>query len=345
MTDFFYWGGPVYCSTAEKLAWERPTKVLCKPLEGSSNGAFFSTLGADPVGSLLAKAGVTERGSIGFGGFSAFHGFLDPLLQAQADQVDYVHLADACFQGAGATAAKKGLLAFAKRAVAGKARMTVTTNGPWDQDISYWGPAGSKYEGTKFSLTSGAKCFGNVWREAVGSLAEASADIPAGVPKPDRIFRAGELYWFHYEGKGVKDPHGWHTNELARPFMQLYGVPWMAGHRGAGPLLPGLPSISGEGSAGVAVLLLALVAPGILGGYWVAKSKGYLPNHNEVLGYVAQSFPKVCRCCGRSYTRRTWEQLPICGTQSFPWGEEGEFRNCHCGSTLYVIVVDGDAEA
>lgn len=327
MTDFFYWGGPVYCSTAEKLTWERPTTLMCKPLEGSSNRSFFSTLGSDPISSLLSKSGVSERASVGFGGFSAFHGFLDPLLQAQADQVDYVHLADACFQGSGATAPKKGLLAFAKRAVAGKARMTVTTNGPWDKDIHYWGPAGSKYEGVEFSLTSGAKCFGNVWREATGGKGEGIADVPPGVPQPSRIFRAGELYWFHYEGSGVKDPHGWHTNELARPYMQMYGVPWMAGHRG------GMGSMSGPA---LGVALLALAAVGIVGGYWAAKKYGYIPN------YASGTFPIRCACCGRVYSKAAWERLACKGTSEWDWGDVQEFRDCVCGSTLSVMIAEGE---
>lgn len=274
VTDFFYWGGPVYCKQATGLVWQRETKVFCNPLEGSNNGAYFSTLGPDPIGKLLAKNGVVQRGSIGFGGFSAFHGFLDPLLKVQADQVDYVHLADACFQGAGATAAKSGFLLFAKRAVAGQARMTVTTNGPWDKDISYWGPAGSQYEGRQFNLTSGAKCFHNVWREATGDQGPSSAEIPAGVPAPDKVFRAGELYWFHYESSRFKDSHGAHANELAQPFMQHYGVPWMAGNRGG--LLPGLGG--GAGGISPAALIGAMAVLGLTLALSYSWYKGYIPN-------------------------------------------------------------------
>jgi hypothetical protein len=258
MTDFFYWGGPVYCKQADNLAWQRPTKVFCHPLEGSSNGAFFSQLGADPLTALLTKAGLDPAsvGSVGFGGFSAFHGFLNPMLAIPAvcERTNYVHLADACFGGAGATEPKSGFLAFAKRAVAGKARMTVTTNGPWGKDISYMGPEGSKYAGQQFNLTSGAKCFQAVWDAAAGSLG-GDPEPPAGIPAPARAYRKGELYWWHYE-TGLKDPHGGHVTTLAQPIMQMYGVPWMA-----------------SPSAGFGVNWLAAAAGGVLG-YLLGRAIG-----------------------------------------------------------------------
>lgn len=232
MTDFFYWGGPVYCKQAKNLEWLRPTKVLCNPQEGSSNSTAFYGLGSDPLGALFRKAGLdpAQVGSIGFGGFSAFHQFLNPLLKipAACERVDYVHLADSCFQGAGATSPHTGYVAFAKRAVAGKARMTVTTNGPWGKAISYTGDG--KYAGQKFNLTSGAQCFELVWRAAAGELV-GSAEAPTGIPQPTKTFRKGELYWFHYES-GLGDPHGDHANVLAQSYMQKYGVPWMGGERG-----------------------------------------------------------------------------------------------------------------
>lgn len=236
MTDFFFWGGPVYCKQANNLIWRRPTKIMCRPQEGASNSSFFSSLGSDPLGRLLDKSGLSlaKVGSIGFGGFSAFHQFLNPMLKIPeaCQRIDYVHLADACFQGSAATTPHTGYAAFARRAAAGQARMTITTNGPWGKSISYSGPKGSKYEGKQFNLISGAKCIELVWRGVVGAPVDSSADIPAGIPKPQRVFRKGELYWFHYES-GLKDAHGDHANQLAQPYMQMYGVPWMGGERGS----------------------------------------------------------------------------------------------------------------
>jgi hypothetical protein len=168
-------------------------------------------------------------GSIGFGGFSAFHGFLNPMLASPgvAERTTYVHLADACFSGAGATEPKSGYLAFARRAVAGQARMTVTTNGPWGKDISYSGPADSKYAGQQFNLTSGAKCFQAVWDAVTGGSYGGDPEVPPGLPPPARAYRKGELYWWHYDS-GLKDPHGGHVTTLSQPIMQMYGVPWMA---------------------------------------------------------------------------------------------------------------------
>jgi hypothetical protein len=235
--DFFYWGGPVYCKQANELKWERKTKVFCNPQEGMSNQAYFLRLGKDPLNTLLRKAKLDpkEVQSIGFGGFSAYHQLINPMLKIpeNCNRIDYVHLADACFMGPNPKKPKTGFACFAKRAVNGDCRMTATTNGPWGKPISYWGPKGSKYEGVFFNLSSGAQCFEQVWKAAAGDLV-GDPEVPPGVPPPTRAYKKGELYWFHYEkgfGK-AGNPHGGHVGILSTPYMQMYGVPWMAGHRG-----------------------------------------------------------------------------------------------------------------
>ncbi|MHC4617164.1 MAG: hypothetical protein ACYTEQ_05355 [Planctomycetota bacterium] len=238
--DFFYWGGPVYCTQANNLKWERPTKVFCNPQGGIANQNYYYGLKGGtgtPLDNLLKRAKLDPAtvGSIGFGGFSAFHQFLNPLLKEPEDnkRVDYVHLSDACFQGYLASKPHAGFLAFGKRAVAGAARMTVTTNGPWGQNIRY------SHAGHDYHLTSGGKCFKLVW-DALGVSSRGEPDVPPGIPPPDKAFRAGQLYWFHYEQGGRADSHGYHVRELAQPIMQFYGVPWMGGQRG----LVALPSLS-----------------------------------------------------------------------------------------------------
>lgn len=43
---------------------------------------------------------------------------------------------------------------------------------------------------------------------------------------------------------------------------------------------------------------------------------------------------KRCGCCGREYTRVTWDLLPLVGIQVVPGWMDLELRNCACGSTL-----------
>jgi len=212
--DVVFWGGPVYCNTLDNIRWERPTKIVCVQAEGSTNNATLYT----SRGSLEALVDVS-LGRVGLAGFSAFHGFARAVLASQdRDRVDYLHLADACFEGAGATQPFAEFLWFANEAVAGRRRMTITTNGPWGQDIHY------SYGGTNYDLTSGAKCVQLFWDLVVPQGEALPASVPDGLPQPTKAQRYGELYWFHYEKGG----HAWHANELAAPIIQAYGAPWLA---------------------------------------------------------------------------------------------------------------------
>ena len=48
----------------------------------------------------------------------------------------------------------------------------------------------------------------------------------------------------------------------------------------------------------------------------------------------------TCACaCGKKHV---WESLPLVGTQTMPWGEVLELRNCPCGSTLSIVLDEGD---
>lgn len=59
---------------------------------------------------------------------------------------------------------------------------------------------------------------------------------------------------------------------------------------------------------------------------------------------------KTCGC-GRVYDEAGWNTLPLCATtanpdgrMTFPWGEVQEMRNCPCGSTIVVVVEEGEKE-
>ena len=276
MNDVMVWAGPINCDTLDKVQWQRPTTVFCKQLEGASNDAYGAKLIAtgDPIKALLADAKFAGvPGALGLSGFSAAHEWLSPVLAVAGEAVSYVHLADSCFQGAGATVGKPGYVAYAKLAAAGKVRMTITSNGAnFDEDIHYKGPAGSKYENTNFDLTCGSKCVRNFIREAVGDVSEVPFDLPPGIPAPVHMFRKGELYWAAYPDTIAKDPHGFHIT-LVAPFVNMYGAPWLAGSRGG--ILGGLGLTSNQKAA----LLLAAVG---IGGYallrYLKRRQGYSPN-------------------------------------------------------------------
>lgn len=265
-TDIFLWGGPVYCSTLSNVAWRRPTRVWCNPLEGQSNAVFWSQLAAtgDPWNALLQKAKVTEPpGAVGAAVFSAGHEWLNSALGAFGEKIAFAMLCDACFSGAGSTQGKAGYASYARLAAAGKVRMVVTSNGPFSGSISYSGPTGSKYEGTTFNLTSGSQCVQLFMKDALGELPpETSFEIPAGLPQPERMFRKGELYWAAYSPATMKDPHGDHANVLAAPFIQMYGAPWLAGQGRTSPWL------------GKALTMLAGTAAGAYAARYVMRRAG-----------------------------------------------------------------------
>lgn len=224
MIDFFFWGGPVYCSTAD-LQWQRETKVFCHPLDGAANISFFNQLASGsgtPLENLMAMAGLNpgDVQSVGLAGFSAAHQLLNPILKNEADlaRVNYLHLADCCFLGAGASAPHLGYVAFAKEAAAGRKMMTITSHGPRG-DIHYVGPDGHHYD-----LTSGTTCVDLFWQAATGGGGAEGADLPEGLAMPTESRRVGNLMWWGWDDQD----HAFHANVAAKPIMQMYGTSFMA---------------------------------------------------------------------------------------------------------------------
>lgn len=50
---------------------------------------------------------------------------------------------------------------------------------------------------------------------------------------------------------------------------------------------------------------------------------------------------KTCGC-GKSYAREGWDALEHLPNWVYDWGEVQEVRNCTCGSTLVVVIVEGE---
>jgi len=245
MTDLFVWGGPVTPKQPNAVQWGKPTKVLTISNTGSDkNQAAYQALAASGFAwpALATKAGIdpAELGSLGIGGFSAFHGFANTMLANPEDRarVSYVHLADACFQSTGTRSPKSGYYQFALEAVRGQKLLVATSNGPWDEDIHYCYDYGDARGNVCYALTSGSRCIQNVW-EAVAAETGASVKtpkIPPGVPAPSRAMQMGNFLWFHYDPSVDPEPHGFHVIKLGTPFIQYFGAPWMASRT-----YPGMP--------------------------------------------------------------------------------------------------------
>jgi hypothetical protein len=280
MTDLVAFGGPASACYAKKVLWERDTSIISVSAATAQNTStdqqnkYLQLANRDGYAwkMMCEKGGFKPEnlGSLGIAGFSAFHGFANAFLKNDEDysKCCYVHLADACFLGAGATEPHAGYARFATEAAAGGDKLMVaTTNGPWDQALNYsWTyPDGTT---SHFNLTSGAQCFRLVWNAATaGGLSVSTPDVPDGMPPATSAMRVGNLLWFHYENmvSGLPAPcggeitaHGWHCNVLSIPFMQKYGAPWMAGKGHGGVLAP-------LESEGVVKAILTLGVAGLIG--------------------------------------------------------------------------------
>lgn len=60
----------------------------------------------------------------------------------------------------------------------------------------------------------------------------------------------------------------------------------------------------------------------------------------ERAALIKRAFPKTCTVCGRVYTLRRWLRLPDPKRWELDWGEVQELRNCVCGTTLSIVVVE-----
>jgi len=274
-TNLLYWGGPVTGSQPNAVDWGAPTKIVTVGENGSEANASRAAALIQAGGgcgwkALAKKAGLApeEVGSFGIAGFSAFHGAAREFSRSDCDfsRISYIHLADACFMGAGASKPYEALLRFARAAVdpgSGKL-MVATTNGPWDQALHY------SHAGTNYDLTSGAQCFRLIWNAATaGKSISTSVSLPPGLPAPTLAQRCGNLIWLHYEPKG-SDSHGYHVHVLATPLMQWFGAPWMRGERPSSglPIPVGMPTDLGSVLAGAAAAVL-----GFLGFRWFRRRR------------------------------------------------------------------------
>lgn len=176
-------GADKYCSTAYSQLWQH--------------------LGPGAVKKLRAKYGIDGR--VAFVGFSAAHGFLNPLLASDADraEVSQVILLDATFGGG-----KDGYVKAAKDAAAGKLSLVSVTSD----------------KGSSDALNNGDYA----WREFVlkpSGLVLAPASPVPPMPKPGGgVLRAGELWYYRYKDSEV---HHWDMGQLLSPVVRAHL--WRAG--------------------------------------------------------------------------------------------------------------------
>jgi len=95
----------------------------------------------------------------------------------------------------------------------------------------------------------------------------------------------------------------------------------------------------GVSAAGLAAWWLIMKAPRLLA---ARRAELNSPPRGTVRP-LAEGVIKKCSC-GRTYTKAQWKKLPFVGYQKYEWGEVQEMRNCVCGSTMVIVIIEGDPE-
>lgn len=231
----------MFASTPNEVAWFHPTEVIALPCEGSNCGALAASFqGPDGryLPQILAKAGKTRADyrKIAIAGFSAGHGLIPKVLDADGDDISACIAIDACFSAIGSLE-KAGYVSFARRAASGSKLMVFTV-----------GPGGGPGSGATISPTTPdfSRAIDCVMAQVAGiSLSETT--IEPGLPEPKVApLRAGGLFILDYQ----EYRHDQHIHDLAVPVMSAYLAPYLAGELSVGMPLWGKAALLAAGVAG-----------------------------------------------------------------------------------------------
>ena len=253
MSGVVIWMGPVSTVNLKSVVLPPDWSVLtvsCEmlgkpscptPLTPTDFRSYAASLGSDPLGALMAKAGSPEHAVLA--SFSAGHGLLDPLLNANAGdpRIQGVYAADSYY----GLDVKPGYKRQADAAIA------AGPNGP-----PFWLSTSSAKGGV--TIHSGSESM------AVFAGAEALVDVdpPTGMPKPVTSKGLGSCLWLDYQALYA---HQEHATLLCPTALNL----WFSGAT-VTPIGPGVTP--GPGASPLS-LFGSLVAVGLGGaaGYYAAR--------------------------------------------------------------------------
>jgi hypothetical protein len=214
MTDgvFFLKASPIALPEGVKgIALDPPAFGISCPGSDPRCSTAYSQLwhylggNAGAVANLKKKFGIDGR--VAFVGFSAAHGFLNPLLANDDDRAatSAVLLLDATFGGG-----KTGYVKAAKDAAANKMLFAVATSD----------------KGSKDALNNGDYA----WQEFVWKLANPVAMTASPVPPMptpgEGVQRAGGLWYYRYKDSEI---HHWNMGKLLPSFVEAHLLPYWRG--------------------------------------------------------------------------------------------------------------------
>jgi hypothetical protein len=226
----------------EDLPWPNPTKLIAvdppaalmcggtDPRCSSAYSRLYSSL-RDSDGRVLPNflaryAKGIDVGRVAFVGFSAAHGFLNPLARNAADRsaISAYLLLDATFGGG-----KDGYLSFARDAANGQ-RLLVTTT----------------------SHTGGDDAWRIVWDQAIAMTGYVPERTVAKPPMPEPsggVYQLGsELYYYRYvDAQGGSELPHWEMHKVLLPVLQAHLLSYWSGWRVPWQVIAGL-ALAGAGA-------------------------------------------------------------------------------------------------
>lgn len=237
------WPGPV-----QLVAIDPPPELMCGGVDPRCSAAYTRLADSlrDPSGRILPnflrRYASGDVGRIAFVGFSAAHGFFEPLAEnaEDRDQISAYLLLDATFGGG-----KVGYQAFLRDAAAGKKLLVTTTGDTGGTD------------GWKMVVAS------------AGVPVESIAPDPR-MPVPSQGARRMGLngYWYEY---GAELRH-WQMAAARRPVIESYLIPWWSG----ASTIQAAPARRGSGAAPVIGAFAGAAIGGVRGGIGGALAGGLI---------------------------------------------------------------------
>ena len=268
MTSLLLWTGPVQAADIKNVVWQSPVDivVISHGPSGGFGSSSFSELARsyqDASGHLLpsllahARVHAGDYDTLAVAGFSAAHGLMAPLLGADGDAFVAAVALDACFSDP-SRLVKPGYLAFGQRAAAGGTLFVMSSSaGGGRGSGATIGPGVPDY-------STGYSCVKETFAQATGQPADASRQaLPAGLPPmtdpAGGYYRAGNFAVLDYHSQLF---HGDHVHKLAKPVLETFLAPVLAGASSvAGGPAPGasssfVPYVAAAGAVGALLWVL-----------------------------------------------------------------------------------------
>lgn len=267
-SSLLLWTGPVQASDIRNVVWQSPVDIVVishGPSGGFGSSSFselarsYQDAGGHLLPTLLAHAHIhpEEYPQIAVAGFSAAHGLMAPLLGADGDRILAAVCLDACFSDP-SRLVKPGYLAYGERAVAGEVLFVMSSSA-----------GGGRGSGATIGpgvpdFSTGFGCVKETFAQATGADPAANArPLPAGLPAmtdaAGGYYRAGNFVVLDYHSQLW---HGDHVHKLAKPILETFlapalaGVPSIAGGPAPGASSSYVPYVAAAGAVGALLWVL-----------------------------------------------------------------------------------------